>query len=231
MSSLFCFFYIDQVYRWLSRETLKTWYKWCLYVYMHTSSKWNSKNCITCLRVTQTMLLLFSHPDMSDSLQPHGLQHSRPPCLSPSHRVWPSSYPLHQWCHPAISSSLALFSFCPQSFPASGTFSVSWLFTSGDQNTGASASTSVLPLIFLPEYSRLISLKMYWFYLLAVQGTLRSLLQHHSLKALIPWCSAFFTVQLSKPYMTTRKTIALTILNFVDKVMSLTFNTLSTGLS
>ena len=101
----------------------------------------------------------------------------------------------------------------------------------GDQNTGASASASVLPLIFLPEYLGLISLKMYWFYLLAVLGTLRSLLQHHSLKALIPWCSAFFTVQLSKPYMTTRKTIALTILNFVGKVMSLTFNTLSTGLS
>ena len=128
MSSLFCFFYIDQVYRWLSRETLKTWYKWCLYVYMHTSSKWNSIHFITCLRVTQTMLLLFSHPDMSNSLQPQGLQHSRPPCPSPSHRVWPSSYPLHQWCHPAISSSVALFSFCAQSFPASGTFPVSRLF-------------------------------------------------------------------------------------------------------
>ena len=141
MSSLFCFFYIDQVYRWLSRETLKTWYKWCLYVYMHTSSKWNSIHFITCLRVTQTMLLLFSHPDMSNSLQPQGLQHSRPPCPSPSHRVWPSSYPLHQWCHPAISSSVALFSFCPQSFPASGTFPMSQLFVAGDQNTGTSAST------------------------------------------------------------------------------------------
>ena len=76
----------------------------------------------------------------------HGLQHARPPCPSPSSEVCPSSCPLHQWCHPAVSSSDVLFSFDPQSFPASGTFPVSWLFTSGDQNTGASASASVLPM-------------------------------------------------------------------------------------
>ena len=77
------------------------------------------------------------------------------------------------------------------------------------------------------EYSGLISFRMDWFYLLAVQGTLRSLLQHHSSKASLLWCSAFFTVQLSHPYMTTGKTIALTRWTFVGKVMSLLFNMLS----
>ena len=74
----------------------------------------------------------------------HGLQHTRPPCPSPSPEVFPSSCPLHQWCHPGISSSDTLFSFCPQSFPRSGTFPMSQLFHSDDQNTGASAS--FLPL-------------------------------------------------------------------------------------
>ena len=77
------------------------------------------------------------------------------------------------------------------------------------------------------DYSGLISLKINWFYLLAVQGTFRNLLQHHSLKASILWCSAFFTVQLSQPYMTNRKIIALAIQIFVNRVMSLLFNTLS----
>ena len=83
-------------------------------------------------------------PVMSDSLWPHGLQLTRP-CPSPSPGVCPSSCSLHRWCHPAISFSGALF-FCPQSFPASGTFPVSWLFTSDDQNTEASAWASVLPV-------------------------------------------------------------------------------------
>ena len=77
------------------------------------------------------------------------------------------------------------------------------------------------------EHSGLISLKTDWFDLLAVQATFRSLLQHHSLKASVLWCSAFFMVQLSQPYMTTGKTIALTIQTFIGKVMSLLFNTLS----
>ena len=68
------------------------------------------------------------------------------PCPSPSPRVCPSSCPLHQWCHPAISPSDAFFSFCPQSFPESRTFPMNWLFTSGDQNTGVSSSASVLPM-------------------------------------------------------------------------------------
>ena len=92
------------------------------------------------------LLLLFSCPVVSNSLRPHGLQHTRPPSPSPSPRVCPSSCPLHQWCHPAISSSDTLLSFCPQSFPASGTFTMSQLFASDDQNTGASASVSVLPM-------------------------------------------------------------------------------------
>ena len=81
---------------------------------------------------------------MSNSLQPHWLQHARPPCPSPSLEVCPRSCPLHQWCHPAISSSDSLFSFCPQSFPASGTFPMSHLFTSDDQNTRASDKILVL---------------------------------------------------------------------------------------
>ena len=87
-----------------------------------------------------------THSVMSNSLRPHESQHARPPCPSPSPKVCPSSCPLHQWCHPAISSSDALFSSCPQSFPASGTFSMSQLFASNDQNTGVSASASVFPM-------------------------------------------------------------------------------------
>ena len=82
---------------------------------------------------------------MFNSLWSHGLQHTRPPCHSSSPGICPSSWPLHGWYHPAISSSDALFSFCPQSFPASGTFPMSWLFKSGGQNTEASASASALP--------------------------------------------------------------------------------------
>ena len=89
-------------------------------------------------------LLLFSCPVVSDSLRPHGLQRTRPPYPSPSPKVCLSSRPLRRWCHSAISSSDALF-FCPQSFPASGTFPMSQLFTSDNQNTGVSASVSVLP--------------------------------------------------------------------------------------
>ena len=91
-------------------------------------------------------LLLFSHPGVSNSLRPVGLQHTCPLCPSPSPRVCQSSCSLHRWCCPAISSSDALFSFCPQSFPASGTFPMSQLFASDDQSAGASASASALPV-------------------------------------------------------------------------------------
>ena len=157
---------------------------------------------------------------MSNSSWPHGLQYTRLPCPSPSLRVCPGSCLLNWWRHPTISSSVALF-FCLQSFPASGPLPMSRLFTSGGQSIGISASAPVLP-----EYSGFISLKINWFDLLAVQGTFKSLLQHHSLKASILWCSAFFMVQLSHLYMTTAKTIALTIQTFVGKAMSLLFNTL-----
>ena len=88
----------------------------------------------------------FSHSVMSNSLWTHGLQHARPPCPSPTPRVYSNSCPLSQWCHPTISSSAVPFSSCLQSFPASGSFPLSQLFTSGGQSTGASASASVLPV-------------------------------------------------------------------------------------
>ena len=90
------------------------------------------------------MWLLFSHQVMSNSLQPHGLQHARPPCPSPSPRLCSSSCPLNQWCHPIISSSVTFFSFCFWSFPASGSFPVSQIFASGGQSIRASASPLVL---------------------------------------------------------------------------------------
>ena len=166
-------------------------------------------------------MLLFSRPVMYNSLWRHGLQHTRPPCPSPSPEVCPSSCPLHWWCHPAISSSDSLLSFCPHSFPASGSFPMSQLFASDDQNTGVSASGSVLPTSIQGWFLlRLIDL-------LAVQGTFRSLLQNHSSKAWILWHSAFFTAQLSQLYMTTGKAIAKTIRTLVSRVISLLFNTLS----
>ena len=157
---------------------------------------------------------------MSDSLRPHELQHARPPCPSPTPRVHPNPCPSSRWCHPAISSSVVTFSSCPQSLPASRSFPVSQLFAWGGQSIGVSASTSVLPM-------NTQDFRMDWLDLLAVQGTLKSLLQHHSSKASILRHSALFIVQLSHPYMTTGKTIALTRWTFVDKVMSLLFNLLS----
>ena len=152
---------------------------------------------------------------MSDSLRPYEPQHTRPPCPSPTPRVYPNSCPLSRWCHSTISSSDIPFS-CPQSFPASGYFQMSQLFASGGQSIGVSVSTSVLPMNTQD-----------WLDLPAVQGTLKNLFQHHSSKASILRCSAFFIVQLSHPSTTTGKTIALTRRTFVDKVMSLLFNMLS----
>ena len=86
-----------------------------------------------------------SRSDMSDSLRPHGLQHARPPCPSPTPRVHPNPCVLSWWCHPTISSSVVPFSFCPQSFLASESFQMSQLFTSGGQSIGVSSSASVLP--------------------------------------------------------------------------------------
>ena len=88
----------------------------------------------------------FSHSVVSDSLQPHESQHSRPPCPSTTPGIYSSSCPSSWWCHPAISSSVIPFSSCPQSLPASGSFPMSQLFASGGQSIGVSASTSVLPV-------------------------------------------------------------------------------------
>ena len=159
---------------------------------------------------------------MSNSLWPHGLQHTRLPCPSPSPRACSNSCPLSWWCHPTISSSVVPFSSCLQSFTVSGSSQISRFFASGGQSTGVSASASVLP-----ENSGLIFFKIDGLDLLAVQGTLKSLLQHRSSKVSILWCSAFFIVKLSHPYMTTGKTIAWTIWVFVGKMMSLFFNMLS----
>ena len=157
---------------------------------------------------------------MSDSLRPHEPQHARPPCPSPTPGVHPNPCPLSQSCHPTISSSSVPFSSCRQSFPASGSLPMSQLFASGGQSIGVSASASVPSMSIQDWFTD-------WLDLLAVQGTLKSLLQCHSSKASILLCSAFFIVQLSHWYMTTGKTIALTRQTFVSKVISLHFNMLS----
>ena len=148
--------------------------------------------------------LQFSSSFISNSLQPHGWQHTRSPCLSPTPGVYSNSCPLSRWYHPTISSSVVPFSSHLQSFPASGCFQMSQLFASGGQSIGVSASNFSSP----NEHSGLISFRIDWLDLLAVQGTLKSLLQHHSSKASILPCSVFFMIQLSQPYMTTGKTIA-----------------------
>ena len=159
---------------------------------------------------------------MSDSLQPHGLQHDRLPCPSPSPGVCSNSCPLSQWCHPTISSSVVPFS-CPQSFPASGSFPMSRLFQSGAQSIGVSASASVLLMNtqgwFPLGLTGLISLLSKGLSRVFSSPTVRklSILRH----------SAFFMVQLSHPYMTTGKTTVLTIYTLVSKVRSLLFHTLS----
>jgi len=96
--------------------------------------------------VPQPILLLFSHWLVCDSLRPHGPQPARPPCPSPTPGLYSNSCPLPRWCHPTISSSVVPFSSRPQSFPASGSFPMSWLFSSGGQRLGPSASAPVLPM-------------------------------------------------------------------------------------
>ena len=165
----------------------------------------------------------FSRPVVSNSLWPHGLQHTRLPPPSPTPGVYPNSCPLSRWCQlnhlifcrhlllkPSIFASIKVFS-------NESVLRIRW-------PTGWSFSFSISPS---NEYLGLISFRIDWFDIPAVQGTLRSLLQHHSSKASILWCSAFFIVQLSHPYMITGKTIALTRRTSVGKVMSLLFNMLS----
>ena len=156
---------------------------------------------------------------MSDPLWPNGLQHARLPCPSPIPGAYSNSCPSRRWCHP-ISHPLLL---PPSIFPSIRVFSnepvlhIRW-------PKHWSFSFNISPF---NEYSGLISFRMDWLDLLEVQRTFKSLLQHHSSKASILWCSAVFIVQLSHPLMTIGKTIGLTRQTFVDKVMSLLFNLLS----
>ena len=160
---------------------------------------------------------------MSNPLRPHGLQHTRPPCPSPTPRVYWNSCPLSGWCQPTISSSVIPFSSHLTSFPANRVVSNESVLRIRWQKYW-SFSLNISPS---DEHPGLISFRMDWLDLLAVQGILKSLLQHHSSKASISQCSAFFTVQLSHPYMTTGKTIPLTRWTFVGKVMSLLLTMLS----
>ena len=153
----------------------------------------------------------FSHSVVSDCMRPHGLQHARPPCPSPTPRAYPNSCPSHQWSSHLILSHPLLLT--PLIFPSIRIFSnesvlcITW-------PKYWSYSFNISPSNELPG---LISFRMDWLELLAVQGTLKSLLQHHSSKPSILQCWAFFTVQLSHPCMTTGKTTALTRRTFLAK--------------
>ena len=165
----------------------------------------------------------FNHSVVSNSLWPHEQQYARPPFPSPTPGIHTNPCPLCQWCHPTISCSVVPFLLLPS------------IFSSIRVSSNESALHIRWPKYWSfnfkirpsNEHPGLISFRMDWLDLLAVQGTLKSLLQHHSSKASIILCSAFFIVQLSHPYMTTGKTIALTRWTFVGKVMSLLFNMLS----
>ena len=188
---------------------------------MVTVRRWTI-NSWKCSMEIFPQLVQFSRSVMSDFLQPHESQHARPPCPSPTPGVYSNSCPSSRWCHPAISFSVVPFSSCPQSLPASGSFPMSQIFTWGGQSIGVSALASVLPMNtqgwFPLGWTGWISLQS--------KGLSRAF-SNHSSKASIFQCSAFFTVQLSHPYMTTGKTIALTRRTFVGKVMNLLFNMLS----
>ena len=162
----------------------------------------------------------FSHSVVSNSLQPHGLQHTRPPCPSPPPRAYMSIESVMPSNHLILCCPLLLL---PSIFSSTRVFSNESALRIRWPKYG-SFSFNISPS---NEHSGLISFRMDWLDLLAVQGTLKSLLQHHSSKASIIQRSAFFIVQLSHPYMTTGKTIALTRQTLVGKVMSLLLNMLS----
>ena len=166
------------------------------------------------------VLLLFSPKSCLTLCDPHGLWPARLICPPLSPGVCSDSYPWRRWCYLTILSSATPL-FLPSAFPASGSFLVSQLCIRWPKYWSFSFSSSPSN-----EYLGLIFFRIDWFDI-AVQRTLKGLLQHHSLKTSVLLCSAFFIVQLSRPYMTTGKTIALTRRTFVGKVMSLLFNTLS----
>ena len=128
--------------------------------------------------VTGSQLLLFSHSVMSDSLQPHGLQHASLHCPSPFPGVCSNSHPLNQWCHPTISTAVSSFSSCAQSFLAKRSFPMSWYRWPKYWSFSFSISPS-------NEYSRLVSFRTHLFDLIAIQRTLKSLLQHRNSKTSI----------------------------------------------
>ena len=205
-----------------------------IYIYTVTNTKTLTHNAYTqgttensssvfVLIQTQSKIELFIvvvQSVESDSLWPHGLLHARFPCTSAFPWVCSNLHPLSQWCHPTISSSVASFSSCPQSLPARGSSPISQFFASVDQSTGASASASVLPINIQGSFSLGLTGMI-----LQSKGLSR-VFKHHSLKASVLQCSAFFVVQLSHLYMTTGKTIALIRWNFLGEVMSLLFNML-----
>ena len=154
-------------------------------------------------------------------LRPHGLQHTRLPCPSPTSKTYSNSCPSSQWCHPTISSSVVPFSSCIQSFPASGCFPMSRFFASGGQSIGFSASASVLPMN-IQDWSPLG-----WTGWISLQSKGLSRVFYNTTFQKHQFFSAQHFLQLLHPYMTTGKTIALTRWNFVGKVMSLLFNILS----
>ena len=176
--------------------------------------KFKPTGFVICKHFCPKVCIQFSHSVVSDSLRPHGLQHTRHPCPSLTPGAYLNSCPSSWWCHPPSHS---LSSPSPPSFNLSqhqGLFQ--WL----------SSSHQVAKVLELQlQYQ-----SFQWIFrvdLLAVQGTLKSLIQHHRSKASILWHSAFFTVQLSHPYMTTGRTIAFTMQTFVGKAMPLLCNTLS----
>ena len=185
------------------------WKYWCVPLGTY-GYKWRRGQDILC------PLLLLTQSVVTNSLWPHGLQHTRLPCSLPSPEACSNPCSLNWWDHSTNSSSVVPFSSCLQSFPASGSFPMSQLFTSGGQSPGVSASATVLPMNIQDDF-----LYDWLVWSLCSPRDSKSLLQHHSLKALLLWHSAFFMVQLSHPYMTTGKTTALTRWAFVSKVMFL----------
>ena len=160
---------------------------------------------------------------MSNSFWPHGLQHTRLLCPPLSPRVCSNSCPLSQWSYLTISYSAAPFSFCLQSFPASGSFSVSQLFTSGGQDTGASVSATVLPM----NIQGLFPLGLTCFISLLSKGLSKVFFSTTVQKRQFFGAQPSLRSKLSHPYTNTGKTKASTISTFVSKMMILLFNTLS----
>ena len=160
-------------------------------------------------------MLLFSCSVVFNSLWPQGLQHTRLLCALPSPRVCSNSCPMSQWYHPSISSSDIPFS-CLQSSSASGSFPMSHIFWARWPKCWSFSFNISLS----SEYPGLLYFRIDWFDPFAIEGTLKSLLRNHNLKAYIFQPSAFFMVQLSHPYMTTGKTITFTRWIFVSKMMS-----------